>query len=352
MKNAINISSLSSGIQGKSRIWNALRGLYLTNMLKAAVKLDLFNLLEKKPLTGEEIKTHLKLNGRGLYDFLDTLVGMELLDRHGRGKDAYYSNTSEVSLFLVKDSPQYFGGWFAHKMPELEHIWGSLVEALKTGNPQKHEMKDSGKGLFDVTYDSDETRRAFVEGMNFGQLVSFKDFAQKFDFSPYHTLCDIGGSNALLSILAAEQNEHLKCITFDLPELESLAREKIERSGLSDRITVVNGNFFKNDFPKADIITMGNILHDWNLEQKKFLVKKAYEALTEGGAFVVIECIIDNERSKNTAGLLMSLHMLLVTEGGFDYTAADFDSWAREAGFKKTTPLALSGDSSAVIAYK
>lgn len=352
MKTKSNISSTNTKYQGKSKIISAIRGIYITNTLRAALKLELFTLLQNKPLTGEEIKTALNLNGRGLFDFLDASVSLELLNRDGNGKDALYSNTEEVSLFLVKGSSQYIGWYFENKMQEFEQMWGALDKALKTGKPQRQDLKDSGKDLFELAYDSKEKGRAFVEGMNFGQMASFKDFVKRFDFSGYNTLCDIGGANGLFSILVAEQHKHMKCITFDLPALESFARKKIEESGLSDRITVVNGDFFKDDFPNADMITMGNVLHDWNLEQKKLLISKAYDALYDGGALVAIERIIDNERRKNTTGLLMSLNMLLATDGGFDFTAADFDSWARETGFKKTSPLILSGDSSAVIAYK
>jgi hypothetical protein len=352
MKTKSNISSINSSFQGKSRILSAIRGIYITNTLRAALKLELFTLLQNKPLTGEEIKTALNLNGRGLYDFLDVLASLEILNRDGNSKDARYSNTEEVSLFLVKDSPQYIGWYFEKKFKELEQIWGALEEALKTGKPQRPDQKGTGKDLFEVTYDSKEKGRAFVEGMNFGQMASFKDFVKRFDFSGYNTLCDIGGANGLFSILVAEQQKHMKCITFDLPALESFTMKKIKESGLSDRIKVVNGDFFRDDFPNADMITMGNILHDWDLEQKKILISKAFNALPEGGALVVIESIIDNERRRNTEGLLMSLSMLLVTVGGFDFTAVDFDSWSREAGFIKTSYLPLSGDSSAVIAFK
>jgi ubiquinone/menaquinone biosynthesis C-methylase UbiE len=352
MKTKRNISSINIEFQGKSKILSAIRGIYITNTLRAAIKLELFTLLQNKPLTAEEIKTALNLNGRGLFDFLDALVSLELLNRDGNGKDARYSNTEEVSLFLVKDSKQYIGWSIENKMQEFEQMWGALVEALKTGKPQRQDLKGTGKDLFEIAYDSKDKGRASVEGMNFGQMVSFKDFVKRFDFSGYNTLCDIGGGNGLFSIMVAEQHKHMKCITFDLPALESFARKKIEESDLLDRITIVKGDFFKDDFPRADMITMGNILHDWDLEQKKLLISKAYDVLPDGGALVAIESIIDNERRKNTVGLLMSLNMLLVTEGGFDFTASDFDSWAREAGFKKTAPLPLSGDSSAVIAYK
>lgn len=352
MADNINITELSSGFNGKSKVWAAIRGQYYTNVLVAAGKLGLFNILEEKSLTGDEIKNTLELNGRGLYDFLDALVSMELLEREGDGKEARYSNTPEVSLLMVEGSPQYMGGWLSQKIPELKQIWAALPEALKTGEPQRHDMKETGKGLFDLTYDRSDKSKAFIEGMNFAQLVSFRDFVKRFDFSGYNTLCDIGGSNGFFSIIAAENNPHLKFYSFDLPALEPFAKDKIRECGLSDRITVVNGDFFKDDFPRADVVTMGNILHDWGLEEKKLLIKKAYDALPEGGVFVVIECFIDNERRQHAGGLLMSLHMLLITEGGFDNTAADFDSWTKEAGFKRTEHMPLAGDSSAIIAFK
>lgn len=347
-----NISWGNIKFKGHSRIFDAMRGVHINQTLRAAVKLDLFTLLAEKPLTTEGIRTSLGLHGRGLCDFLDTLVSMELLERDGNETDVRYRNTEEVSLFLVKGSPQYIGWSLEHRMQVFEQSWAALAEALKTGQPVRQDIRESGKDLFELNYQTDEGARTFVEGMNFGQLGSFTDFAREFDFSGCHTLCDIGGANGLLSILVAGQNRHMKCISFDLPALEPYSLKKIAEAGLSDRITVANGNFFEDDFPQADIITMGNILHDWNLEQKKLLIGKAYSALSGEGRLVVIENIIDNERRKNTAGLLMSVQMLLVTEGGFDFTAADFDSWAREAGFKKTSSMHLEGNSSAVIAYK
>ena len=347
-----NISLIDSTLAGKSKIVETIRGIYINKTLRAGIELELFTLLAKGALSGEEIKTHLSLHGRGLDDFLDTFVGLGILSRDGNGKDARYSNTEEVSLFLVKDSPQYIGDVLEYKMREIEQYWGELPRALKTGRPQRQDIKDTGKDLFQLNYDSTQKRKRFIGGMNLGQMASFKEFIKKFDFSAYQTLCDIGGANALFSILVALEHQHMKLFTFDLPALEPITREKIADSGLSDRITVVKGNFFENEFPKADVITMGNILHDWNLEEKKLLMGKAYDAIPPGGALVVIESLIDNQRKENIIGLLMSLHMLLVTEGGFDFTAADFDGWAREIGFEKTVYMPLSSESNAIIAYK
>jgi tRNA A58 N-methylase Trm61 len=144
----------------------------------------------------------------------------------------------------------------------------------------------------------------------------------------------------------------MKCISFDLPPVAPIALENLSKMGIASRVKVQSGDFFQESFPKADIITMGSILHDWGTKDKKMLIRKAYDALPKGGAFVVIESIIDDERRKNAFGLLMSLNMLIETTEGYDYTAADFTEWTREAGFKETSVMPLTGPSSAAIAIK
>jgi hypothetical protein len=126
----------------------------------------------------------------------------------------------------------------------------------------------------------------------------------------------------------------------------------MSKLGIVDKVEIRTGDFFTDNFPAADVITMGNILHDWNVNEKKQLISKAYDALPKGGALVAIENIIDDERRQNAFGLLMSLNMLIETPGGFDYTASDFQSWALEAGFKETRIMPLNGPSSAAIAIK
>jgi len=121
---------------------------------------------------------------------------------------------------------------------------------------------------------------------------------------------------------------------------------------LADRVQFVPGSFFTDDLPKADVVVMGHILHDWDLAEKKMLMKKAYEALPEGGSFVVYETLIDNERKTNAMGLLMSLNMLIETPGGFDYTGADCEGWMREAGFRQTRVEHLVGPESMVVGVK
>ena len=233
----------------------------------------------------------------------------------------------------------------------LYPFWNDLEDALKTGKPQ-NETKDGGKPLFEAIYANEDTLREFITGMGGVQAGNFIKLANIFDFSNYNTLCDIGGSGANLSIQIAKNNSHIKCISFDLPPVSPIAKENVQALGLSDRIEVFSGDFFVDKFPNADVITMGNILHDWGFDDKLMLIKKAFDALPKGGSLIVIENIIDNERNKNAFGLMMSLNMAIETDKGFDFTSADFDEWAKETGFSRTSVMPLTGPSSAVIAIK
>ncbi len=147
-------------------------------------------------------------------------------------------------------------------------------------------------------------------------------------------------------------NPHLTCTGFDLPEVGPIFEEYVEANGLSGRVTFAPGSFLTQPIPSADVILMGHILHDWNLEQKRMLIAKAYAALPAGGAFIVYESIIDDDRRKNAFGLMMSLNMLIETPGGFDYTGADCQRWMTEAGFQQTRVEHLLGPDSMVIGIK
>ena len=233
----------------------------------------------------------------------------------------------------------------------LYKFWDNLADGLKTGLPQ-NEVKNGGENLFAALYDSPERLRGFINAMTGISVGNFATLAARFDFSKYKTLCDIGGSGGMLSIQVAKQNPHLACTSFDLPQVEPIAKDTIAGFGLSNKITTARGDFFQDAFPKADVITMSLVLHDWNEENKCILIKKAYDALPENGALIVIENIIDNQRSENVFGLAMSLNMLIETGEGFDFTLNDFSGWAKQVGFKKIDLLPLAGPTSAAIAYK
>jgi O-methyltransferase domain/Dimerisation domain len=326
-------------------------GFFGSKTLLSAVELGLFTELAKNPMTGAEIAATLELNARAIPDFPDALVALGLLDRTGDGPGALYANTADGAVFLDRASPAYIGGIMEMANARLYRFWGDLTEALKTGQPQ-NEIKHTGEGMFAKLYETPERLEQFMNAMSGVSAGNFAMLAETFDFSGYKTLCDVGGATAQLSCLVAAMNPHMRCTSFDLPKVAPIAQRRIDRMQLGERVSAVGGDFFADPLPKADVITMGMILHDWNLENKKTLIKKAYDALPPGGAFVAIEALIDDARRENAFGLLMSLNMLIEFGEAFDYTGADFIGWCREAGFRDFKIIKLAGPSSAAVAYK
>lgn len=334
-----------------SKIMQIGMGFWASKTLLTGVNMGLFSYLGQGPRSAEEIQKSLGLHHRSLYDFLDTLVALGFLMRSGLKENARYSNAPDADLFLDNNKPSYIGGILEMSNNRLYPFWDHLEEALKTGKPQ-NESKNGEASMFDAIYADENILREFLHAMGGVQAGNFDFLARNFDFGPYETMCDIGGSGGNLCIHVAKNNNNIKCLSFDLPPVAPIAHSNFKVFGMEDRINAVAGDFFKDDLPKADLITMCNVLHDWGLEDKKMLIQKAYDALPENGTFIVVENVIDNERSKNAFGLMMSLNMLIETDQGFDYSLSDFESWAQEIGFKQINLMPLTGPTSAIIARK
>ncbi len=326
-------------------------GFWASKTLLSAVELGLFSTLADQAMTGAELNQALGLHARANPDFYDTLLALGFLERDGDGPAARYRNTAETAMFLDKGKPSYVGGILEMANARLYRFWADLTEALKTGKPQ-NETRNGGQSVFGEIYADPERLEQFVAAMSGVSTGNFMALAEKFDFSKYQTLCDVGGASGILSIMVAMRHPHLRCTTADLPMVSQIARRKISGFGLSERIQTRDLDFFKEPLPQADVITMGMILHDWDLDTKMMLIRKAYDALPEGGVFIAIEAIIDDARRENAFGLMMSLNMLIEFGVAFDYTGADFARWCREAGFSRTEILPLAGPTSAAIAYK
>jgi len=322
-----------------------------SKVLLTAVEFGVFSKLSDRRLTGLELGEELGLHPRAIADFFDTLVAMKFLDRDGDGPTARYFNTPEALLFLDAASSRYIGGILIMLNARLFKFWNDLPEALRTGKPQ-NEVKHAQANIFSELYADAAKLEQFMGAMTGISRINFETFAAKFNFSKYRTLCDVGGATGLLAIETAKKHPHLLTISFDLPPVEPIAQKSIAAAGLSNRVSTATGDFFKDSLPKADVITMGMILHDWNLEKKMHLIRSAYDALPPGGAFVAIEAIIDDARRENVFGLLMSLNMLIEFGDAFDFSAADFRKWCSEAGFKRFETIHLNGAHSAVVAYK
>ncbi len=322
-------------------------GFWASKTLLSAIEMELFTELAKHPLSLAEIQGRLGLHPRSARDFLDALVALGFLER----SDATYSNTAATELFLDKHKPTYVGGVLEMSNHRLYPFWGHLTEALRTGRPQ-NEARDGSAPTFEALYAEPARLKEFLRAMTGVSNGANRAIARQFPWTEYKTFADIGTAQGDLAVQIATQNPHLQGIGFDLPEVAPIFEEYAEQNGVSERLRFQAGDFFHAPLPEVDVITMGHILHDWNLETKEMLIGKAYAVLPAGGALVVYDAIIDDERRLNAFGLMMSLNMLLETMDGFDYTGADCCAWMKNTGFRETRVEHLVGPDSMVIGIK
>ena len=318
-----------------------------SKVLLSAIEMGLFTELASGPRELEELRTRLDLHQRSARDFFDTLVALGFLTREG----GRYANTPETDLFLDRHKPSYVGGILEMANQRLFGFWNRLTEGLRTGVPQ-NEVREGGPGLFETLYADPARLKQFLSAMTGLSRGANLAIAQRFPWSNHQTFVDVGTAQGDLAVQVARAHAHLRGIGFDLPEVGPIFEEHVAAFHVADRLRFEPGSFFDRPLPKADVVMMGHILHDWDLPTKQMLIAKAFDALPSGGAFIVYESIIDDDRSKNAFGLMMSLNMLIETPGGFDYTGADCAGWMREAGFSSTRVEPLVGPDSMVVAIK
>ncbi len=320
---------------------------WASKTLLSAVEMDVFTELSHGPEYFDALSGRLGLHPRSARDFLDALVALGFLSRDGD----QYGNTPETDLFLDRKKPSYVGGILEMANHRLYPFWGHLTEALRTGSPQ-NEVKTGGPGMFETIYADPARLKQFLAAMTGISHGANMTIARVFPWKDYRTFVDVGTAQGDLAAQIAIANPHLKGIGFDLPEVAPIFEDYVASVGVGGRLRFQPGSFFEHALPKADVVLMGHILHDWDLPTKKMLIQKAFDALPAGGALIVYEAIIDDDRSKNAFGLLMSLNMLIETPGGFDYTGADCSAWMKDAGFSRTRVEPLVGPDSMVVGIK
>lgn len=329
------------------RILEVGLGFWSSKVLLSAVEMALFTALAEQPGDLAGLQARFGLHPRSAADFLDALVALGFLQREA----GVYRNTPATDLFLDKRKPGYVGGILEMASRRLYRFWDHLPEALRTGEKQ-NEAKYGGDDFFATIYADPQRLKEFLAAMSGLSRESNRRIAQAFPWNKYQSLVDVGTAQGDLAVQVALANPHLTGMGFDLDKVGPIFTDYVAANDLAGRIRFVSGDFFKDALPQADVVLMGHILHDWGLEQKWTLLRKAYEAIPPGGALIVYDALIDDARCRNTLGLLMSLNMLIETTAGFDYTGADCCGWMREAGFRETRVEHLVGPDSMVVGIK
>ncbi|MBB5957453.1 8-O-methyltransferase [Saccharothrix tamanrassetensis] len=321
-------------------------GFWASKTLLSAVELGLFTVLASGPATEPELRAALDLHPRSSRDFLDSLVALGVLEREG---DRYF-NTAAADLYLDERKDGYLGGWMRQASKRLFLAWGGLTESLRTG---RQSIGSDTQDYFRKLYADLDHRRSFISAMDAITNHIGPELVDRVDWSRYTSVVDIGGARGNLLTYLVKAHPELRCTVFDMPELRPLFDEHVAAHGTGDRMRFVVGDFFTEPLPEADVLVFGHILHDWDVEERRALIAKAFQAVRPGGAVVFYDRMIDDDRRTNTVGLLGCLNLLLVTPGGSEYTVAECRRWVEEAGFARTVahPL-VDGLETAVVGYK
>ncbi|MFI8829084.1 methyltransferase [Streptomyces sp. NPDC053431] len=305
-------------------IMGLILGSWQSRILLAAVEYDLFTELSKGPATTAELAERLGLVERGTNDLLAGLVHLGLLET----ADGRFTNAPVSDAFLVKGRPAYLGGYLHFCEQELNPAWNGLAESLRTGKPQ-NQAAVAGNPYDSLYADADATD-GFLDSMD---LLSapIAQALSRVDWSDYTSFVDIGGARGNFAHEVVKHNPHLTGAVFDLPPLQSAFDRHMARLGDTD-LTFHGGDFFKDDLPKADVLVFGHVLHNWGVEDRIALLKRAYDALEPGGAVFVYDPMAGGEQP-SMHGALAGLTMLVWSRGGHEYSADELHGWLREAGF-------------------
>ncbi|MCX4461577.1 acetylserotonin O-methyltransferase [Streptomyces sp. NBC_01728] len=323
-------------------------GFMASKTLLSAVELGIFTALANGGRDRESLAAEAGLHPRSSADFLDALVSLDVLTRD---EDGTYRNTPAADVFLDRAKPSYVGGILEMANARLFGFWNNLTNALQTGTLQ-NEVAHSGAPFFATLSQDPAAWRNFLNGMTGVSTPLAAALAADFDWTGRRHVIDLGGALGAVPAAVLRSNPDITGAVFELPPVGPVFEEFVAAHGLTDRLTFHGGDFFSDPLPEADVYVMGQILHDWNLEQRQFLLKKAYDALPQGGTLIVYDAMIDDERRHNTYGLMLSLNMLIDTEGGSEYTVADATQWLQAAGFAKADARHLIGGYTAVYATK
>ena len=321
-------------------------GFWAFKTLAAAHELEVFTRLSgTHGTTSDELAAELGVDRRPAEMLLTGCAALGLLEKNG----ADYVNSALAEEFLVRGKPYYFGGFVAMLDHRLYPGWGKLTEAIRTNRPTTWDPQRQ-QSLFDGV--DPELLAVFWEAMHSLSTFTARSLGMAVDLSTHSRLLDVGGGSGAYDIELCRLYPNLTATVYDLAHVAEFAAGKVKDAGLSDRIGTVTGDFFADPmFPSGhDVILLSMIMHDWNEEHDREILRKCWEALPSGGEVVISELLVNDEKTVPPPAALMSLNMLIEAEGR-NYTAAEYGDWLRQLGFRdiRTVRFAAPGANGAVI---
>jgi hypothetical protein len=309
-------------------------------LLLSAVELGVFTALDAGSATEGELRERLDLQPRGVRDFLDALVVLGLLERSGER----YANSRAASRVLVRGKDSYAGGFLERANRMLYPAWGRLTEALRTGAPQAADALGAMQ--------ADPAKLAqYLDMMDSVNVQLVPDILASLPWAQVGTVVDVGGARGNLVGRIAQAHPALRGAVFDLPAIAPAAAAHLTALGVADRISYRSGDFFTDPLPRAEVVVIGHVLHNWSPDQRAALVKRAYDAVLPGGALLVYDAMLDPERG-SLSTLLVSLNMLLVTAGGGEYTVDECAGYLRAAGFGEIAGWPIGATDTLIVGRK
>jgi acetylserotonin N-methyltransferase len=318
-----------------------------SKVMFAAVALGVFDRLASAPAPLTDLARDLSANRDALERLLDACVGLGLLHHEG----SIYANSPAARVYLCSDSPQRITGYINYSNRVLWQLWGQLEDAVREGSHRWAQAFGLEGPIFSHFFRSEDDKREFLLGMHGYGQISSPQVVAAFDLSRFRRLADLGGATGHLAVAACRRYVNLRAVVFDLPAVVPIARDQIQAAGLADRIEVVAGDFFADPLPEADLFALGRILHDWAEDKIRTLLRKICERLPRGGALLVAEKLLNDDKQGPMWAQLQSLNMLVCTEGK-ERTLAEYVALLRAAGFGQVEGRTTQSPLDAVLAVK
>ena len=311
-----------------SPIIDIMDGFRRSKAMFAAVEMGVFDMLAEGPLSASEIASRLEANPGGVERLLETCVALGLLERRG----AAFANTEVAGVYLRQSSDRALTGYILYSNVVLYQCWGHLEDAVREGTPRWAQTFGTDKPIFGHFFSTPEKMRTFTMGMHGLGRTTSPAVVDAFDLSGFHTMADLGAATGHLAITACERWPNLHGVAFDLAKVLPLAGEFIAASPARDRLSVHPGDFFTDELPAADLYALGRILHDWGEDKIRLLLRRVFDALPAGGALLIAEKLLHEDRSGPLNAHLQSLSMLVITEGK-ERSLSEYTALLKEAGF-------------------